>query len=133
MKNYYEILKKLNKLALKNNDIPVSCIITKNNKIISKAYNKRVKDNNPINHAEIIAIKKAAKKLKTYNLIDCQLYTTLKPCKMCEEAIKMSKIKKVYYILDQNKIVNNKINYIKLNDDDNYFYKELTNFFKNKR
>ena len=133
MKNYYEILKKLNKLALKNNDIPVSCIITKNNKIISKSYNKRVKDNNPINHAEIIAIKKAAKKLKTYNLIDCQLYTTLKPCKMCEEVIKMSKIKKVYYILDQNKIVNNKINYIKLNDDDNYFYKELTNFFKNKR
>ncbi len=133
MKNYYEILKKLNKLALKNNDIPVSCIITKNNKIISKSYNKRVKDNNPINHAEIIAIKKAAKKLKTYNLIDCQLYTTLKPCKMCEEVIKISKIKKVYYILDQNKIVNNKINYIKLNDDDNYFYKELTNFFKNKR
>ena len=133
MKNYYEILKKLNKIALKNNDIPVSCIITKNNKIISKSYNKRVKDNNPINHAEIIAIKKAAKKLKTYNLIDCQLYTTLKPCKMCEEVIKMSKIKKVYYILDQNKIVNNKINYIKLNDDDNYFYKELTNFFKNKR
>ena len=133
MKNYYEILKKLNKLALKNNDIPVSCIITKNNKIISKAYNKRVKDNNPINHAEIIAIKRAAKKLKTYNLIDCQLYTTLKPCKMCEEVIKISKIKKVYYILDQNKIVNNKINYIKLNDDDNYFYKELTNFFKNKR
>ena len=133
MKNYYEILKKLNKLALKNNDIPVSCIITKDNKIISKAYNKRVKDNNPINHAEIIAIKKAAKKLKTYNLIDCQLYTTLKPCKMCEEVIKMSKIKKVYYILEQNKIVNNKINYIKINDDDNYFYKELTNFFKNKR
>ncbi len=129
----FEKLKKLNKKALKNNEVPVSCIILKDNKIIATAYNHRIKNNNPLDHAEILAIQKAAKKLKTYNLIECELYVTLKPCKMCEEVIKLSKIKKVYYFLDQNKVVNNKITYKKLEDKNECFYKELTNFFKDKR
>ena len=130
--NICEFLKKLNKKALKNEDVPVSCVIVKNNKIISKSYNQRVKKNNPLAHAEILAIQKASKKLNTYNLSDCELYVTLKPCKMCEEVIKSAKIQKVYYFLDQNKAAN-KINYKKLEDQNEYFYKELTEFFKDKR
>ena len=133
MNNYIEMLKKLNKKALKNNDVPVSAIIIKNNKIIAKAYNKRNKNKNPLHHAEILAIEKASKKLKTYNLIECEMITTLKPCNMCEEVIKSSKIKKVYYLLDQEKNINNKINYQKLNDENNYFKLELSNFFVDKR
>ena len=61
------------------------------------------------------------------------MITTLKPCNMCEEVIKSSKIKKVYYLLDQEKNINNKINYQKLNDENNYFKLELSNFFVDKR
>ena len=131
--NIINLLKKLNKKAIKNGDVPVSCIILKNNRIISKAYNKRNKLKDPLAHAEILAIKKAAKKLHTYNLMECDLYVTLHPCNMCEEIIKESKIKKVYYFIENNKIINNKISYSKLNTDSEYFSKELSGFFVDKR
>ena len=89
MNNYINMLKKMNKIAKKNNDIPVSCIIFKENTIISKAYNKKYKNNNPLDHAEIIAIKKACKILKTTNLIDCTMLVTLKPCKMLQMVCRM--------------------------------------------
>ncbi len=130
---YIDKLKKLNKKAIINGDIPVSCLIVKNGKIISKGYNKKYKTNNPLAHAEIIAIKKACKKLKTPNLIECEMYVTLKPCSMCQEIIKESKIKKVYYILDKTKIVKNKIEFKKLEIDNKYFIDELKKFFLNKR
>lgn len=133
MDEIISIMKKLNKKAIKNGDIPVSCIITKDNKIISQAYNKRVKNSDPFQHAEILAIKKASTKLKTYNLIECTLYTTLKPCKMCEEVIKESKIKNVYYIIDKNKVLNNTINYHRVDSYSEYFKEEIKGFFKEKR
>ena len=103
MDDYIKILKKLNIKAKNNGDIPVSCIIFKEKVIISKAYNKKYKNNNPLDHAEIIAIKEACKKLNTTNLIDCTMLVTLKPCKMCKELIKEVRLKQVYYILDNNK------------------------------
>ena len=127
-----KIIQKLYKLcdkAAKNKDIPVSCIIIKNEKIVSSAYNRRVKDNDPLAHAEILAIKKAGKKLNTYNLIDCTLITTLYPCKMCREVIKEARIKKVIYIAENNKEINEKIEYIKY-DDNNEYSKKLKEFFK---
>ena len=127
-----KIKQKLYKLcdkAAKNKDIPVSCIIIKNEKIVSSAYNRRVKDNDPLAHAEILAIKKAGKKLNTYNLIDCTLITTLYPCKMCREVIKEARIKKVIYLAENNKEINEKIEYIKY-DDNNEYSKKLKEFFK---
>ena len=127
-----KIIQKLYKLcdkAAKNKDIPVSCIIIKNEKIVSSAYNRRVKDNDPLAHAEILAIKKAGKKLNTYNLIDCTLITTLYPCKMCREVIKEARIKKVIYLAENNKEINEKIEYIKY-DDNNEYSKRLKEFFK---
>lgn len=87
--------------SLKTKDVPVGAIIVKNDKIIAKSHNERVKKNNPLCHAEISAIIKASKKLKKYNLNDCELYVTLKPCSMCEAVINNAKIKKVYYLLDK--------------------------------
>jgi tRNA(adenine34) deaminase len=133
MDEYYKILKKLNKKAIKNGDIPVSAIIIHNNQIISKAYNKKYKNNDPFSHAEILAIKKATKYLKTPNLMDCVMYVSLYPCNMCREVIKESKIKKVYYYTEKIKEINYKTSYIKKEDETSYFSRELSTFFKNKR
>ena len=87
----------LAKKAYKNNDVPVGCVIVRNNKIIASGYNKRHKNKNSLKHAEIIAINKACKKLKKWILDDCTLYVTLEPCIMCAGALIQSRIKKVVF------------------------------------
>lgn len=129
-----KLLTILNKKAIKHNEVPVSCIITKDDKIISKAYNNKIRKHDPTAHAEIIAIRKAARKLKTWNLNECRLYVTLYPCKMCLDVINEARIKEVYYILDNEKEINNNVKITKINSEKNeYFQKELKGFFKNKR
>ena len=129
-----KLLTILNKKAIKHNEVPVSCIITKDDKIISKAYNNKITKHDPTAHAEIIAIRKAAKKLKTWNLNECRLYVTLYPCKMCLDVINEARIKEVYYILDNEKEINNNVKITKINSEKNeYFQKDLKGFFKNKR
>ena len=127
-------LKQLNKKAMLNGDIPVSCIIIKNDKIIASAYNQKYKKNDPFNHAEIVAIRRACKKLNVTNLSECEMYVTLYPCMMCQGAIIESRLKKVYYILEQNKIINNNVQYEQTFDDyTRYFQEEIKTFFKDKR
>ena len=129
-----KLLTILNKKAIKHNEVPVSCIITKDDKIISKAYNNKITKHDPTAHAEIIAIRKAAKKLKTWNLNECRLYVTLYPCKMCLDVINEARIKEVYYILDNEKEINNNVKITKINSEKNEsFQEELKGFFKNKR
>ena len=129
-----KLLTILNKKAIKHNEVPVSCIITKDDKIISKAYNNKIRKHDPTAHAEIIAIRKAARKLKTWNLNECRLYVTLYPCKMCQNVINEARIKEVYYILDNEKEINNNVKITKINSEKNeYFQEELKGFFKNKR
>lgn len=103
---FYKILMKLCQKAMKKKEVPVSAIIVKNNKIIASAYNTRNRKKSVLNHAEVLAISKASKRLKDWRLDDCELYVTLKPCSMCESIIKQSRIKKVTYLL--NKIDNKK-------------------------
>ena len=123
--------------AYNNNDIPVGCVIVCNDKVISKAYNKKNRTNNATHHAEMLAISKACKKLNTWRLNDCDIYITLEPCNMCMGAIVESRIKNVYYLLNSNyyETFNNnklKINVNKLEDTYNY-KKMMSNFFINKR
>ena len=87
--------------CLKSGDVPVGAVLVMNNIIIAKSHNMRVKKNNPLYHAEILSVIKASKKLKKYNLNDCELYVTLKPCSMCTAVINNAKIKKLYYLLDK--------------------------------
>ena len=131
MINIYNELIKLNK-KVDSEDIPVSCIIVKNNKIIARGINNKYKKMNPLGHAEINAIIKASKKLHSPNLNDCELYVTLKPCKMCQEVIQEARIKKVFYFVDNNKEINNTVIYKKI-DLNNSFDTEIIDFFKNKR
>lgn len=133
-KKITDLLYKLNKKALKYNDVPVSCIITYKTKIISYAYNKRKRKSDPLAHAEIIAIRQAAKKLCTWNLTDCILYVTLYPCKMCQEVIKESRIKTVKYILDSQKEVIDNVKYLPFAEEEKeHFSSEIKEFFANKR
>ncbi len=98
MNNYYMNLAiKQAKKALKKNEVPVGAIIVKNNKIISKAYNKKEKLKDATKHAEIIAISKACKKTKNWRLDECTLYVTMEPCKMCCGAIEQARISKIVY------------------------------------
>jgi guanine deaminase len=81
----------------KNHGGPFGAVIVKRGRIISQAHNEVLKNNDPINHAEILAISRAAKKLNRFNLSDCEIYSTSEPCPMCLSAIFWAKIKKVYY------------------------------------
>lgn len=80
-----------------NHGGPFGAVVVKNGKIVSKAHNEVVKSNDPTSHAEINAIKKASKKLATFDLSGCEIYTTCMPCPMCLGAIKWANIKTVYY------------------------------------
>ena len=90
-----EALKQAEK-AYEKLEVPVGAVIVKDNKIIARAYNQKETKNNTINHAEILAIEKASKKLNSWRLLDCEMYVTLEPCSMCTGALIQSRIKKVY-------------------------------------
>ena len=91
-----EALKEAKKAELID-EVPIGCVIVKDDKIIARGHNQRETDQSPIGHAEIIAINKASKKLKSWRLEGCDIYVTLEPCIMCSGAIIQSRISKVYY------------------------------------
>ena len=96
-KEYYmnQALKEAEK-AYKKLEVPVGAVIVKDGKIIARAHNQKETKTDTTKHAEILAIQKASKKLKSWRLIDCDMYVTLEPCTMCAGAIINSRIKKVY-------------------------------------
>lgn len=95
--------------AYKKNEVPVGAVIVKDNKILSTAFNKRNRSNRVIQHAEIIAINKANRKLKDWRLNGCTMYVSLKPCEMCMGAIKEARIDRVVYAADTNNLNKNVI------------------------
>lgn len=90
-----EALKEAEK-AYKKLEVPVGAVIVKDGKIIARAHNQKETKYDTTKHAEILAIQKASKELKSWRLIDCEMYVTLEPCSMCAGAIINSRIKKVY-------------------------------------
>lgn len=139
-KKYIKIAYKEALKAYKKGDIPVGCVIVKNDKVIAKAYNKKEKNKIATYHAEILAINKACKKLKTWHLDDCILYSTMEPCIMCSGAIIQSRIKKIYYSvsnknfgnIENNKIFKNNKYEIKKIENKQIFYL-IQKFFQNIR
>lgn len=95
-------LKEAHKAQIKG-EVPVGAIIVKEGKVIGRGFNLRESKKNPILHAELIAIQKAALKLKSWRLVDCDLYVSLEPCLMCSGAIIQSRLRHVYIATEDPK------------------------------
>lgn len=89
-----EALKQAKKAAVID-EVPIGCVIVHEGKIIARGYNRRNKEGSTLAHAEIIAIKKASRKLNDWRLEECTMYVTLEPCPMCAGAIVQARIPKV--------------------------------------
>ncbi len=85
------------KKAFDSGEVPVGAVVVKDGKVIGRGFNKTEKEQDPTAHAEILAIKDAAKQTGSWRLDDCELYVTLEPCPMCAGAIINSRIKRVYF------------------------------------
>ena len=83
--------------ALEEGEVPIGAVVVLNGKIISRGHNRRTKRQIATAHAEVEAIEKACKKLKSWRLPECEIYVTLEPCPMCLGAMLNARIKKVYF------------------------------------
>ncbi len=131
--------------AQEKDEVPIGAVIVKDNKIVSKGYNKSITLKDTTAHAEIVAVRKACKKLNNYRLNDCSVYVTIEPCSMCMGALILARIKNLYFgakdikagacgsILDISKVkTNHKINvYSGLLEQDCATI--IKKFFKSKR
>jgi tRNA(adenine34) deaminase len=81
--------------AYEKGEVPIGCVIVYEDMIIGRGYNRRITDQNTLAHAELIAIKKASKKLGDWRLEDCTMYVTLEPCQMCAGALIQGRMKRV--------------------------------------
>ena len=113
-------------------EIPVGCLVVKDDKIIGRGYNL-TEGKKVINHAEILAITSANDYLNNWRLEDCDMYLTLDPCPMCASAIKQARIKNVYSALNNTDPNNLKIiEMIFLKDNSNPGVEFLSNLYVNK-
>lgn len=83
--------------ARAKDEVPIGCVIVRAGKIIARGHNLRETSQDPAAHAELIAIRKAARKLGSWRLLDTALYVTLEPCTMCMGAIILSRIPRVIF------------------------------------
>lgn len=83
--------------ALLCDEVPIGAVIVKDGKVISKGYNKSIQSKDTTAHAEIIAIRKACKKLNNYRLNDCTVYVTIEPCAMCTGALIWARAKRIVF------------------------------------
>lgn len=140
MNDEYFIRKALEqaKIAYSLDEVPIGCVIVKDNKIIASSYNKKEIDNIATYHAELLAINEACLKLGTWHLEDCTLYTTVEPCLMCTGAILQARISRVVYGTSNyafgylSKMDNNKID-IKKDVLSSECQNILSTFFREKR
>ncbi len=83
--------------AAQAGEVPVGCVIVRGGEVLAQAGNRTLTDRDPTAHAEILALRAAAKKLGSERLIDCDLYVTLEPCAMCAAAISFARIRRLYF------------------------------------
>lgn len=127
MNKYMKIAKDLADENLQTNaGGPFGACIVKEGLIIGKGSNNVLKNNDPTAHAEIVAIRDACERLKSYDLSECTLYATCYPCPMCLSAIIWSNIKTVYY-------GNTKLDASKIGFRDDFIYKYINKLSNNKQ
>ena len=84
-------------VSLRQDEVPIGAVVVKNGKVIARAHNTRNKSKNAVEHAELVAIQRACKKLGDWRLVGCDLYVTLEPCVMCLGACYNARISNVYF------------------------------------
>lgn len=102
----------------KNEGGPFGCVIVKGNEIVGRGYNKVTSHNDPTAHAEVVAIRDACKNLNSFQLQDCEIYTSCEPCPMCLGAIYWARPKIVYF-------ANNRQDAADIGFDDSMIYEEM--------
>ena len=85
------------KTAESAGEVPIGCVIVRDGAVLAAAGNRTLTDRDPTAHAEILALRQAARALGSERLVDCDLYVTLEPCTMCAAAISFSRIRRLYY------------------------------------
>lgn len=121
MDNHDFFMKEAIKLSLdniKNNGGPFGAVIVKDGEIIARGTNRVTAINDPTAHAEIMAIREAAKKFNNFNLTGCTIYTSCEPCPMCLSAIYWARIDKIFF-------GNTKADARKIGFDDSFIYDEI--------
>lgn len=108
----------LSEESVRNGGGPFGALIAKNGEIIAEGSNKVTINNDPTAHAEVCAIRNACEKLNTFELTDCEIYTSCEPCPMCLGAIYWAHLAKIYY-------GNNRKDASEIGFDDDFIYKEL--------
>jgi len=78
-------------------EVPVGCVIVRDNAVVAKAANRTIADRDPTAHAELLAIRAAAAAVGSERLTDCDLYVTLEPCAMCAAAMSFARLRRLYY------------------------------------
>jgi tRNA(adenine34) deaminase len=144
--NFMKLALEQAKIALAKNEVPVGAVIVENNKVLSLAHNSTSLTFDPTAHCEILSIRKACFDKQSFRLDNCDIYVTLEPCLMCFWAIRLARIKRIYYALADEKfgaISNNSIEkssnyaYPKIEIYDGICESEskelLQNFFQSKR
>ena len=105
---------------------PFGSVIVKNNEIIAEGFNKVTISNDPTAHGEIVAIRLACQKLNTFNLSECDLYSSCEPCPMCLSAIYWSRIENIFY-------ANTRIDAKNIDFDDSFIYSEINKNLENRK
>lgn len=95
--HYMEQALELARYAEQQREVPVGAIVVFENEIIGRGWNQPISSHDPTAHAEIIAMREAAKKIGNYRLVNCDLYVTLEPCPMCAGAMVHARIKRLVY------------------------------------
>ena len=134
----FKILYKLALKSFKNGEIPVGSIVKYDNKIIGTGFNTRQKQHDVCGHAEINAIKMAAKKMKDWRLNNCIIISTLEPCELCTKVINECRISRSYYIVSKSlkntsKNIEKKKIYFPGNNFEEKIKEMIKVFFKNIR
>ena len=97
---------------------PFGAVVVRRGKIIARGWNRVTSANDPTAHAEVMAIRAACRKLKTFQLADCELYTSCEPCPMCLAAIYWARFEKVYF-------ANTRRDAARIDFDDDFIYREV--------
>jgi tRNA(Arg) A34 adenosine deaminase TadA len=116
---FMNIACEMGNISIEKGGGPFGCVITdENDNIVETGHNMVTINNDPTQHAEIVAIRNACKKRNTYNLTGCKLYTSCEPCPMCLSAIYWARIDIIYY-------ANTREDAAEIGFSDNYIYEEL--------